>query len=239
VWKGQYRLAIDDQTSFEFDDAELAYFVIYGPSYAEILRRYNDLAGPSRMPPDWALGPIWWRDDSHEDLRNPDGGVFQHAQEVVLSDARELQKRQIPASAMWLDRPYASPDSGFGWGGMKNGRLQFGSGFPDPAKMIESLQADGIKLMLWIANRSDDQMGAEGKGLGYLMSTERAVDMRNDRAYAWFQDKLEPFLTDGVQGYKIDRGEESEVPEYLQNCNAVLFPKMAAEGLQRRHGDDR
>ena len=58
------------------------------------------------------------------------------------------------------------------------------------------------------------------------------------RAYAWFQDKLETFLADGVQGYKIDRGEESEVPEYLENCNAVLFPKMAAEGLQRRYGED-
>ena len=238
VWKGHYRLAVDQQTSFEFDDSELTYFVIYGPSYDLILSRYNALSGPSRMPPDWALGPIWWRDDSHEDLRNPGGGVFQHAQEVVLNDARELQKRQIPASAMWLDRPYARPDRGFGWGGMKNGRLQFGSGFPDPAKMIESLQADGIKLMLWIANRSDNQMGAEGKGLGYLMSTERAVDMRNDGAYAWFQDKLETFLADGVQGYKIDRGEENEVPEYLQNCNAVLFPKMAAEGLQRRYGEN-
>ena len=140
VWKGHYRLAVDQKTTFEFDDSELTYFVIYGPSYDLILSRYNALSGPSRMPPDWALGPIWWRDDSHEDLRNPEGGIFQHAQEVVLNDARELQKRQIPASAMWLDRPYARPDRGFGWGGMKNGRLQFGSGFPDPAKMIESLR---------------------------------------------------------------------------------------------------
>jgi len=56
-WKGHYRLAIDGETSFEFDDAALTYFVIYGPSYDRILARYNALAGPSRMPPDWALGP--------------------------------------------------------------------------------------------------------------------------------------------------------------------------------------
>ncbi len=168
----------------------------------------------------------------------PEGGVLVDAQEVVLNDARELQKRQIPASAMWLDRPYARPDRGFGWGGLKNGQLQFGSGFPDPAQMVDGLRAAGIKLMLWIANRSDNQMGAEGKGLGYLLATGRAVDMRNDRAYAWFQDKLEAFLKDGVQGYKIDRGEENEVPEYLENCNAALFPRMAAEGLQRRYGED-
>jgi alpha-glucosidase (family GH31 glycosyl hydrolase) len=110
-------------------------------------------------------------------------------------------------------------------------------GLPNPAQMVDSLRAAGLAHAL-IANRSDNQMGAKAKGLGYLLSTERAVDMRNDRAYAWFQDKLETFLTDGVQGYKIDRGEENEVPEYLQNCNAVLFPMMAAEGLQRRYGEN-
>ena len=71
--KGHYALAIDRQTSFEFDDSALTYFVLYGPSYPRILALYNALAGPSRMPPDWALGPIWWRDDSHEDLRRPRG----------------------------------------------------------------------------------------------------------------------------------------------------------------------
>jgi alpha-glucosidase (family GH31 glycosyl hydrolase) len=238
VWKGRYRLAVDQQTSFEFDDSELTYFVIYGPSYAHILSRHNALAGPSRQPPDWALGPIWWRDDSHEDLRNPEGGLYEHAQQVVLGDARELQKRRIPASAMWLDRPYARPDRGFGWGGMENGHLQFSSGFPSPAQMIDRLSAAGVKLMLWIANRSDNQMGAEGKALGYLLSTGRAVDMRNHNAYAWFQSKLEALLRHGVQGYKIDRGEENEVPEYLENYNAMLFPKMASEGLRRCHGED-
>ncbi len=238
MWKGQYKLAIDYQTSFEFDDAELTYFVIYGPSYEQILRRYNDLAGPSRMPPDWALGPIWWRDDIHDDLRNPEGGQYANAQEVLLGDVRELAKRRIPASAMWLDRPYARSDRGFGWGGMEKGRLEFDSSFPDPKRMIETVRSAGLRLMVWIANRSDNQMGAEGKRLGYQLSTGRAVDMRNPNAYAWFQEKLDAFLEDGVQGYKIDRGEEGEVPEYLQNANASLFPQMAAEGLRRRFGDD-
>jgi alpha-glucosidase (family GH31 glycosyl hydrolase) len=238
VWKGQYTLAIDDQTSFEFDDAELAYFVIYGPSYAEILRGYNDLAGPSRMPPDWALGPIWWRDDIHEDLRNAEGGRHRGAQEVLLGDVHALRRHRIPASAMWLDRPYARSDRPFGWGGVEQGCFQFDAGFPDPQGMIEAVKAAGLPLMLWIANRSDNQLGEEGKPLGYLLSTERAVDMRNADAYRWFQGKLDCFVAHGIQGYKIDRGEEGEVPEYAQNLNASLFPRMAAEGLERRLGDD-
>jgi alpha-D-xyloside xylohydrolase len=236
--KGRYALAVNEETSFEFDDSTLTYFVLYGPSYERILALYNALAGPSRMPPDWALGPIWWRDDSHEDLRSSEGERLANAQAVVLNDALELQQRRIPASAMWLDRPYARPDRGFGWGGMESGRLHFGEGFPEPRQMIDTLRRAGLKLMLWIANRSDNQMGAEARTLGYLLSTGRAVDMRNPDAYVWFQRKLDTFLEHGVQGYKIDRGEENEVPEYLENCNAVLFPKMAAEGLERRHGKD-
>ena len=236
--KGHYTLAIDGQISFEFDDSALTYFVLYGPSYQRLLALYNGLAGPSRMPPDWALGPIWWRDDSHEDLRTTGGRPLALAQDVVLGDALELQKRRIPASAMWLDRPYALPNRGFGWGGMENGHLQFSASFPDPRQMIDRLRETGLKLMLWIANRSDNEMGAEAKALGYQLSTGRAVDMRNKDAYLWFQRKLDTFLEKGVQGYKIDRGEENEVPEHLENGNAVLFPKMASEGLQRRYGED-
>src|SRR5262249_48663558 len=116
-WPAEYRLAVDRRTSFEFDDVELVYFVIYGPSYGDILRRYSELAGPARMPPDWALGPVWWRDDIHEDLRNPAGGRHANGQEVLLGDVRELAARPIPASAMWLDRPHARSNRRFRWGG--------------------------------------------------------------------------------------------------------------------------
>src|SRR5262245_19477810 len=237
-WTAQYRLAVDRRISFEFDDAELVYFVIYGPSYEDILRRYSELAGPARMPPDWALGPVWWRDDIHEDLRNPEGGRHANAQEVVLGDVHQLATRRIPASAMWLDRPYARSNRRFGWGGVENGRFEFDASFPDPKRMVDTARAAGIRLMVWIANRSDNEMGEEGERLGYLLSTRRAVDMRNPAARRWFQDKLDSFLDDGIQGYKIDRGEEGEVPAYLQNLNAILFPQMAAQGLTRRFADD-
>ena len=237
-WKGRYELAINGQTRFEFDDTELAYYVIYGPSYAEILRRYNDLAGPSLIPPDWALGPIWWRDDLREDLRDAEGGRHGNVQDVVLGDIRALERHRIPASAMWLDRPYARSDRRFGWGGLEQGCLHFDAGFPDPTGMVKAVKAAGLKLMLWIANRSDNDLGEEGKPLGYLLSTGRAVDMRNPDAYRWFQGKLDCLIQHGIQGYKIDRGEEGEVPAYLENVNAALFPRMAAEGLARRFGDD-
>ena len=38
--------------------------------------------------------------------------------------------------------------------------------------------------------------------------------------------------------YKIDRGEEDEMPLSDENLNAILFPKMAAEGLRDVYGGD-
>src|SRR5271154_6067498 len=103
--QGHYAIAQAGKTSFSFRDKELKYDIICGPSYADIFERYNAIAGPSVMPPDWAFGSIWWRDDEHEDLRDA-----ANAQEKVIQDADRLRNLHMPAAAIWLDRPYASGD---------------------------------------------------------------------------------------------------------------------------------
>ena len=67
--QAHYAVAQAGKTTFSFKDSHLTYDIIYGPSYADILNRYNALAGPAFMPPLWAFGSIWWRDDHHADLR--------------------------------------------------------------------------------------------------------------------------------------------------------------------------
>jgi alpha-glucosidase (family GH31 glycosyl hydrolase) len=42
----------------------------------------------------------------------------------------------------------------------------------------------------------------------------------------------------GIKGYKIDRGEENEMPLLLENQFAVLFPKLSAEGMSAAYGND-
>jgi alpha-glucosidase (family GH31 glycosyl hydrolase) len=68
--QAHYSMAQAGKTSFSFKDSQLKYDIIYGPSYGEVLNRYNALAGPAFMPPLWAFGSIWWRDDEHDDLRD-------------------------------------------------------------------------------------------------------------------------------------------------------------------------
>jgi alpha-D-xyloside xylohydrolase len=225
--KGRFSIAQGGKTSFSFFDTQLKYDIIYGPSYADIFKRYNAMAGPSTMPPTWAFGSIWWRDDHHEDLR----GVT-NAQEKVIADADKLRALHIPAGAIWLDRPFGTGE--MGWGNM-----DFDPSFPDPPKMVRDLNDRGMNLLIWIANRAWNQLLVEGSARRYLyFGRGSAADMQLPGAYAWFKDKLNEYVRLGIKGYKIDRGEEDELPLSNENLNAILFPKMAADGLQDVHGAD-
>lgn len=224
--KGHFQFAIGGKTGFSFEGSELAYDFIYGPSYGEILSRYNALAGPSVMPPDWAFSTIWWRDDEHDDLRD-----VSNAQEKVIQDADKLRSLHIPASAIWLDRPYGTGERG--WGNM-----DFDAGFPDPKKMIADLHDRGMYLLLWIANRCANGLFTEGQAKGFLFERDfPAADIRRPEVYAWFKEELNKYVRLGVRGYKIDRGEEEELPRYTENLNAILLPKLAAEGLRAAYGN--
>jgi alpha-D-xyloside xylohydrolase len=224
---GHFSVAQAGKTSFTFQDSQLKYNIIYGPRYSDVLGRYNAIAGPAFAPPLWAFGTIWWRDDEHEDLR----GVS-NAQEKVIADADRLRALHIPAGAIWLDRPYGSADRG--WGNM-----DFDSSFPDPSKMIHDLNDRGMKLLLWTANRSSSGLFQEGSTKGYLFSNPwPAADIERSEVYDWFKDKLSTYVRLGVRGYKIDRGEEGEMPEAAENKLSVLFPKLSAEGLSNNVGQD-
>jgi len=225
--QGHYAVAQAGKTTFSFNAAQLKYDVIYGPSYAEILNRYNALAGPAYMPPTWAFGSIWWRDDQHADLRGA-----ANAQEKVMQDADRLRALHLPAGAIWLDRPYGSGE--LGWGGM-----DFDASFPNPAKMIHDLNDRGMNLLLWTANRCSGELFREGSSKGYLFPLKwPAADIRRPEVYDWFKQKLNAYVRLGVKGYKIDRGEEGEMPEQAENQLAVLFPQLSAEGLSAAYGND-
>jgi alpha-glucosidase (family GH31 glycosyl hydrolase) len=225
--QGRYAIAQDGKTSFSFFDTQLKYDIIYGPSIPEVLTRYNAMAGPAVMPPTWAFGSIWWRDDEHSDLRDAS-----NAQAKVIQDADRLRELQMPAGAIWLDRPFGTGE--MGWGNM-----DFDASFPDPSQMIKDLNDRGMKLLIWVANRAWNQLLVEGEARQYLyFGPGSAANMKSPDAYAWFKNKLNEYVSLGVKGYKIDRGEEDELPLADENLNAIIFPKMAAEGLTDTYGND-
>lgn len=231
---GRATIAVNDRTSFTFDAPALTYYVIYGPSYAQVLARYNELAGGSLMPPLWAFDAIWWRDDHHADFAS--NGVT-NAQALVKKDADTLQRLQIPASAIWLDRPWGS--GGGGLGGWGNFDFDTGpTGFPDPDGMIADLAGRNMYLLGWIANRANNAMLTDpvfapalfsaANGFAGNFTTTPGLDLRRPEAFAHFKNRLrDSFVKRGMRGFKIDRGEQGEVPAALQSELAVLTAKAA------------
>jgi hypothetical protein len=84
--------------------------------------------------------------------------------------------------------------------------------------MVKDLHARGINLMLWISDYCWCNLYSQGLANGYLFSTgdRTTADFRNPNAYHWFQTNLNAFVNLGVLGYKIDRGDEGEVPDAVQ-----------------------
>jgi alpha-glucosidase (family GH31 glycosyl hydrolase) len=230
--RGHYRVAVNDRTSASFDDRQLRYHVIYG-SYANIFARYNVIAGGSFMPPLWAFDSIWWRDDNHLD-RGANG--VSTAQALVIKDADMLRSHRIHAGALWIDRPYGTGTQGWG-------NLDFDSSFPDPSRMVSDLRARGMNLMLWTANRCANELFTDGNARGFLFPSSQftswpAADLRKPGASDWFMGKLDTFVDLGVKGYKIDRGEEGEMPSSVQNLMVTLFAKLSKEGQDAVHPGD-
>jgi alpha-D-xyloside xylohydrolase len=92
---------------------------------------------------------------------------------------------------------------------------------------------------VWIANRCSARLFTEGTAKGYLFPYKwPAADIRRPEVYRWFQQNLDAYVRLGIKGYKIDRGEEFELPDAAQNENAILLPKLAAEGLAAANGND-
>jgi alpha-glucosidase (family GH31 glycosyl hydrolase) len=231
--RGRCKIAVNGKTTLSFDDEKLQYSILYGPSIAKVMERYNGLAGGSFMPPLWAFDSIWWRDDHHKDWE--ENGVT-GSQALVLKDAESLAAHHIPASAIWLDRPFGTGTNG--WGNM-----DFDETFPDPKAMIQQLQDKGMNLIIWIANRTCNRMLSEGVAAGYLFTPELytewpAADVRRPAAFDWFKKNLDAYAAAGVKGYKIDRGEEAEMPDAAQNRCLTLFAKLSKEGLEARHPGD-
>lgn len=243
---GSYTFAQSGNTSFKFNGPTLQYNILHGTTPKAILAQHNTVAGPAFMPPDWAFSTIFWRDDFHQlPSANPS---ITNAQGLILDDAAKLRAAQIHAGAMWIDRPYGTGSATqnanvAGWGNM-----DFDASFPDPSAMAQTLHDGGINLMLWIANKANNQLKTEGAANGYLFNVTNSapgIDLRNAGAYDWLGDKLDVLnhaaLVDGdagIKGYKIDRGGEGEIPEALINAETTLLQKLAFERLQAEHGSD-
>ncbi len=213
-----------DTISFRFETGtspesqQLVYNLFVGPEYTTILDEYTKLTGSPEIPPDWAFLHWRWRDVLEAGETSLLDGVPVNAQ--LAEDILMYEMFDIPSGVYLFDRPVLEGNFGFGRWEWDESRL------PNPDAMLQSLKDRGYHLALWsstfMCGALPGDNGREAQSLGYLapgskglpLCTEiglfnKVLDVTNPDARAWWRDKIAEFLSEwGIQGIKLDRGEE-------------------------------
>lgn len=176
-------------------------FHLFGAGHPlDVTKHYYDVTGKPRLPARWALGPWVWRDENED-------------QAEVMGDLQAMRDLDLPASGYWIDRPYATAVNTFDFNPAQ---------FPDPAAMIGTIHDLGFRTALWHTPYLDEKapetqaLRDEATAKGYYPKTSgvllngwgRPIDLTNEDAFAWWQDHVEAYTSMGVEGFKLDYGED-------------------------------
>ncbi|KAF2736593.1 hypothetical protein EJ04DRAFT_551144 [Polyplosphaeria fusca] len=241
---GSYDFTTPGQAQFIFNSSSIVYYIILPKTdspYKSIIEQYTALSARSEMPPISGLGPTFWSDDFTLDFH----GSVSNAQDNIQDVVDHLYYNQIRATSTFADRPYGTGNRS--WGNFDFDPKQY----PDPGGFIKNLTAYGFDVQVWIANRASANTNLSQNTMLWNASIENgwffdnynplgalgpALNLSIPTAYKYFKEHLNYFPSVGVKGYKIDRGEEGEMPDYVQNEQMTLFLQMAHDTMVEKWG---
>lgn len=136
---GSYGLFLDNtwRTAFDFGhrtdgvlemtgpDGPIDYYLIAGPTTAEVVRRYSDLTGRAPLAPKWALG--------YQQSR------YSYMTEAELrAVAARLRRDKVPTDVLWLDIGFLDKNTPFTVDKIA---------YPDLPGLIRDMGRDGFKVV--------------------------------------------------------------------------------------------
>jgi len=126
-WRVSFDFGHKDASAIEIaaPDGPIDYYIIAGPTVADVVRRYTDLTGKPPMPPEWALGyqQSRWGYKSDAEIR----GI-----------GERLRSDHVPADVIWMDIDYQDRDRPFTVNAHE---------FPDLKKLNSDMNAKGVHLI--------------------------------------------------------------------------------------------
>ncbi|KAF2118279.1 glycosyl hydrolases family 31-domain-containing protein [Lophiotrema nucula] len=241
---GSYDFKTAGEAQFIFNTTDLVYYIILPTSkndFKSIIEQYTELSARSEMPPTSGLGPTFWSDDFTLDFHGSVSNAAENVQDVV----NHLYYNQIRATSSFADRPYGTGNRS--WGNFDFDPKQY----PDPEAFLKNLTAYGFDFQVWVANRASPNTNTSLNTKLWNASVENgwffdnynpagglgpALNLSISAAYDYFETNLEYFPSVGVKGYKIDRGEEGEMPDYVQNEQMSIFIKLVYDTMVQKFG---
>ncbi len=163
----------------------------------DITRHYYDVTSDPLLPAEWAYGPLIWRDENRD-------------QAEVEDDIRLIRELDLATSGIWIDRPYATAVNSFDFKA---------EDYPSPESMIQTAHAAGLRVALWHTPYLEETTGAlleEAQQKGYfppeiglrLNGWGDTIDFTNPEAYAFWQGLIRRYTDLGIEGFKLDYGED-------------------------------
>jgi alpha-glucosidase (family GH31 glycosyl hydrolase) len=263
TWPGTYD--IDSEASgileVKFEGPSLQARIWFAEDPATIVQNHSLYVGPTIIPPKWAFEPIRWRDEhTHLDEYYDGTPANPDMNSMVVEDILMMKALDIPVGAYGFDRPWAKGRVGyedFEWDEKR---------FPNPQKMLDWLNGQDIKPLIWIAPWVAGDMartavengfhipmtdtGPNGHQRWQYLNGLELVDLSNKQAEEWWKDHLKDLLRQGIRGFKMDRAEEmvpyrgnatyanGKTYREMRNAYPVYYARAAYEAAKEIHGND-
>jgi alpha-glucosidase len=229
-WRASFDFGHKDPTAIEIGapDGSIDYYVIAGPSVAEVVRRYTDLTGKPPLTPLWALGyqQSRWGYSSDSEVR---------------AIARHLRSDRIPTDVIWMDIDYQDRNRPF---------TVNQAAFPDLKKLNADLNSAGIRLVaitdLHIAYLPDQNYApfdSGNAGHHFVRKSDGSLyvapvwpgpsvfpDFTRADTRAWWGGLYRDFIDDGFSGFWNDMNE----PAVFETPTKT----MPVDNLHRVDSDD-
>lgn len=239
--------------AFEAEGATLDYYILYGPSLKDILRRYTEVTGKPPMPPKWALG-LWFICRTQADARE------------FMDDCYTFRREGIPCDAISLEPGWMAKNYDFSvtkdWHPER---------FPVPSyarkgrhNFFSAARRMGFKPGLWLCcdydlsyeeerrvRRTTGTKKEESAAGGFeqdkhLMQGARRLDPWTRPEEPWFQH-LKDFVDQGAEWFKQDGANQvlthpdrlwgnGMLDSEMHNLYPLLYSRQMYDGFREHTG---
>jgi alpha-glucosidase len=205
TYRAEFDLGQADRDTMLYcaDGGELCYYVLAGPTLADVVGRFTELTGRMPLPARWTLGyqQSRWSYGSEDEVRHV---------------AAELRAHRIPCDVLYLDIDYMDGYRVFTFDQER---------FPDPARLIADLRAQGLRTVTSVDPGVKVDPGfalcADGLLRHYFCRLPNGrlyvgpvwpgdcyfPDFPNAQVREWWGEHYKSFLDLGVAGFWDDMNE--------------------------------
>jgi alpha-D-xyloside xylohydrolase len=232
------------RVQFSLGGESLEYFLIFGPTPKDILRKLTGLTGRPALPPPWSFG--LWLSTSF---------TTNYDEKTVNGFIDGMKERDLPLSVFHFDC--------FWMRELEWVSFEWDPGvFPDPVGMLQRLHERGLKICVWINSYIAQRSGlfAEAAAKGYLMKRTDGsvwqtdlwqpgmaiVDFTNPAARQWFAGHITGLLDMGVDAIKTDFGEriptagvayhDGSDPVKMHNFYPIIYNETVFRAIEAKRG---